>query len=177
MRAYQDMVYSTAARLTGNEAQAEDLTQQAFLKAFENFSHLRESPTAGGWLKTVVKRLAINHLYRYRNRWRFFSELPRDDTEDESAEPDFAAPDTLLADLDSDERHALVEQALKRLPQHQRVPIVLYHFEDLSYADIARQLGVTLAKVKTDIMRGRLALARSLAHVDRESEPDRVTSP
>jgi RNA polymerase sigma-70 factor (ECF subfamily) len=168
MRAYQDMVFSTAARLTGNEAQAEDIAQQAFLKAFENFSHLRTSPAAGGWLKTVVRRLAINHLYRYRNRWRFFSELAHtgDGEDGEEIEFDFAAPDELLAKLDTAERFAVVEGAIGQLPQHQRVPLVLYHFEDLPYADIAQQLGVTLAKVKTDILRARVALAKSLAHID-----------
>src|SRR5690606_14883908 len=54
MRNYQNMVFSTAARLTGNDAQAEDISQEVFLKAYENFGHLSTSPTAGGWLKTVA---------------------------------------------------------------------------------------------------------------------------
>src|SRR6187397_3094242 len=49
MRNYQDMVFSTAARLTGNDAQAEDISQEVFLKAYENYDHLGTSPTAGGW--------------------------------------------------------------------------------------------------------------------------------
>ena len=75
MRAYQDMVYSTASRLTGNEAQAEDISQEVFVRAYEHFSDLRGSATAGGWLKTVATNLALNHLNRYRRRWRFFSEM------------------------------------------------------------------------------------------------------
>ena len=169
------MVFSTAARLTGNEAQAEDIAQQAFLKAFENFSHLRISPTAGGWLKTVVRRLALNHIYRYRKRWRFFSEMSQDGEEDGEIEFDFAAPDDLLGELDSTERFALVEQALTRLPTHQRVPLVLYHFDDLSYADIAKQLGVSLSKVKTDILRARVALAKTLSHIDPASEQEALS--
>jgi len=55
-----------------------------------------------------------------------------------------------------------VERALEKLPEHQRVPLVLYHFEDLPYDAIAQRLGVSLSKVKTDIMRGREALARVL---------------
>ena len=70
MHAYQDMVFSTAARLAGNDAQAEDIAQEVFLKAYENFEQLRTSPTAGGWLKTVATRLTLNHLTRYRRRWR-----------------------------------------------------------------------------------------------------------
>ena len=65
--------------------------------------------------------------------------------------------------IDAAQRHALVEQALRELPQHQRVPLVLYHFEELSYDEIAEQLRVSLPKVKTDIQRGRAALAKILA--------------
>ena len=48
-------------------------------------------------------------------------------------------------------------------PEHQRVPLVLFHFEDMPYEDIARKMGVSLSKVKTDILRGREALARILS--------------
>ena len=160
MHAYQDMVFSTAARLTGNEAQAEDISQEVFIKAHEHFDQLRASPTAGGWLKTVATNLSLNHLSRYRNRWKFFSEFRRDDAASDDPEVEFAAPENFFANVDADERRALVEHALDQLPEHQRVPLVLYHFEDLSYEDIARQLGVSLAKVKTDILRARAALAK-----------------
>lgn len=168
MRNYQDMVFSTAARLTGNSAQAEDISQEVFLRAFERFDQLKSSPTAGGWLKTVATNLSLNHLARYRNRWRFFSEFRREDAGGEGAasEPEFAAPDTFFAGVDAAERRALVERALDQLPAHQRVPLVLYHFEDLSYEEIAAQLGISLAKVKTDILRARTALARILTRAD-----------
>lgn len=164
MRAYQDMVFSTAARLTGNEAQAEDISQEVFLKAHAHFDNLRTSPTAGGWLKTVATNLSLNHLSRYRNRWKFFSEFKRDDAAAESDAPEveFAAPDTFFSGVDADERREWVERALEELPQHQRVPLVLYHFEDMPYDEIAKKLGVSLAKVKTDILRARAALAKVL---------------
>ncbi|MCX6945394.1 MAG: RNA polymerase sigma factor [Opitutales bacterium] len=173
MRAYQDMVYPTAARLVKNEAQAEDISQDVFLKAHEHFATLAASPTAGGWLKTVTTNLALNHLTRYRNRWRFFSEFRRDDSgggEADAPEVDFAAPDTFFAGIAADERRTLVEQALAKLPEHQRVPLVLFHFEDLPYDEIARKLRVSLAKVKTDILRARAALAQILAHQGRSAE-------
>jgi RNA polymerase sigma-70 factor (ECF subfamily) len=162
MHAYQDMVFSTAARLTGNEAQAEDISQEVFIKAHEHFDQLRTSSTAGGWLKTVATNLSLNHLSRYRNRWKFFSEFRRDDAASDDPEVEFAAPENFFANVDADERRALVEHALDQLPEHQRVPLVLYHFEDLPYEDIARKLGVSLAKVKTDILRARAALAKIL---------------
>ncbi|MCR6655409.1 MAG: RNA polymerase sigma factor [Opitutus sp.] len=165
MRNYQDMVFSTAARLVGNEAQAEDISQEVFLKAYEHFDTLQSSPTAGGWLKTVATNLSLNHLSRYRNRWRFFSEFRAHDDGGDEDQPDveFAAPDTFFSGVDSQERKAWLEAALEKLPEHQRVPLVLYHFEDMPYDEIAKRLRVSLAKVKTDILRARAALAQILA--------------
>jgi RNA polymerase sigma-70 factor (ECF subfamily) len=163
MHAYQDMVFSTAARLTGNDAQAQDIAQDVFLKAYENFPSLRTSPTVGGWLKTVTTNLTLNHLSRYRRRWRFFSEMRRDD--EEEPEIDFPVADTIVADIEAGQRHELVEHALRALPEHQRVPLVLYHFEEMSYEQIAQQLRVSLPKIKTDIQRGRAAMAKLLTRV------------
>jgi RNA polymerase sigma-70 factor (ECF subfamily) len=106
-------------------------------------------------------------LTRYRNRWRFFSELSSagDDGRAvgyEDALPAADAPDAGEA-LDAAALAARLEQALRRLPGHQRVPLVLFHFDDMSYEAIAARLGVSLGKIKTDIHRGRLALRQVLA--------------
>jgi RNA polymerase sigma-70 factor, ECF subfamily len=160
MRAYQDMVFSTAARLAGNDAQAEDIAQEVFVRAYEHFGDLRTSPTAGGWLKTVATNLSLNYLNRYRKRWRLFSEMRPASAESDSDAPEieWEVPDTLLADLSAEQRRVQVDAALSKLPEHQRLPLVLYHFEDLSYQEIAVKLNVSLTKVKTDIRRGRAAL-------------------
>jgi RNA polymerase sigma-70 factor (ECF subfamily) len=162
MRAYQDMVFSTAARITGRDGPAEDIAQQVFLKAYENFAQLRTSPAAGGWLKTVARNLALNHATRYRRRWRFFSEM-RSDDDDDDTQFEIAQPDGDSVDLDADTRRSVVAAALSKLPDHRRLPLVLYHFEEMSYEEIAQQLGVSLAKVKIDILRARTAMAKHLA--------------
>jgi len=165
MRSYQHMVFSTAARLTGNDAHAEDIAQDVFMRAYENFAHLRGSPAAGGWLKTVTTNLTLNHLTRYRRRWRLFSELRNsaDDDATDAPEIEWELPDTLIADLDAEQCGRLIDGALRQLPQHQRIALVLYHFDELSYQDIADRLQVSLAKVKTDIRRARTALLPILA--------------
>lgn len=163
MRNYQNMVFSTAMRLLANEAEAEDVAQDVFLKAYERFGELRESPTAGGWLKTVTTNLSLNHLSRYRSRWRFFSDLSRRGREDaDETEIEFPASDSVEENLARAEQHELVEQALQKLPPAQRVPLVLYHLEGLTYDEIAAKLSVSLGKVKTDIFRGREALRKKL---------------
>jgi RNA polymerase sigma-70 factor (ECF subfamily) len=161
MRSYQDMVFSTAARLSGNDAQAQDIAQEVFVRAYEHFAELAGSATAGGWLKTVATNLSINYLNRYRKRWRMFSEMRADD--DESApQIEWEVPDTLMTELSAEQRRVIVDQALKRLPDHQRLPLVLYHFEEMPYQDIAAKLGISLTKVKTDIHRARAALKAAL---------------
>jgi RNA polymerase sigma-70 factor (ECF subfamily) len=161
VRSYQDMVFATAVRLLGNPAEAEDVAQTVFLKAFEQFDTLDSNPAAGGWLRTVARNTCLNHLSRYRSRWRFFSELARAD-DDSSYEASLEASDSPARDLERADDREHLEQALQNLPVHQRVPLVLYHFEDASYEDIARALRISLAKVKSDLHRGRAALRKHL---------------
>ena len=163
MRNYQNMVFSTAMRLLANQTDAEDVTQEVFLKAYEHFDQIGGSPRAGGWLKTVATNLSLNHLSRYRSRWSFFSELFAGGREESREnEMEFPASDSVTEEVDRAERHALVEQALQKLPTAWRVPLVLYHLEGLSYEEIRAKLGVSLGKVKTDIFRGREALRKKL---------------
>jgi len=155
MRAYQDMVFTTAARLLGNDAQAEDIAQEVFLRAYAHFGQLRNSPTSGGWLKTVATNLALNHLQRYRRRWRLFSEIS---SGDDARDPEPPAQDSPLAELGAQQQQALLEDAIRTLPADQRTALVLYHFEELTYQEISGRLGASLAKIKTDIRRARMAL-------------------
>ena len=159
------MVYGTAVRLLGNPAEAEDAAQTVFLRAFQRFDEVGASPAAAGWLKTTTRNVCLNHLSRYRARWQFFSELTRPDHK--NAGGDYAdslvSPGSHALDLEQAELREELERALRALPDHQRVPLVLFHFESASYDEIATALGVSLAKVKTDIFRARAALARLLA--------------
>src|SRR5687767_5599761 len=161
MRNYQDMVYSVAVRLLASDADAQDIAQTVFLKAYENFATLDGNPSAGGWLKTVATNLCLNHLSRYRARWKFFSEMKSED-DDRAYEESVPAHDRLDATLAESDYRVLLEEAIRKLPNAQRVPLVLYHFEDQSYEEIAKTLRVSLSKVKTDIHRARLALKRYL---------------
>src|SRR6266702_2022857 len=90
MQKYQNMVFSTSMRFLVNPAEAEDVAQEVFLRAYEHFNELRESPTVGGWLKRVATNLSLNHLSRYRARWSFFSELGGSQGDDEPSEIEFA---------------------------------------------------------------------------------------
>jgi RNA polymerase sigma-70 factor (ECF subfamily) len=162
VRRYQDMVYGTAVRLLGSPAEAEDAAQTVFLKAFQRFDEVGASPAAAGWLKTTTRNECLNHLSRYRARWQFFSELTRPDRPEGDYADSLVSPLSHALDLEQAELREQLERALRALPDHQRVPLVLFHFEELNYQEIADALGASLGKVKTDIHRGREALKRLL---------------
>ncbi len=177
LRNHQDMVFTTAFRLTANHAEAQDIAQETFLKAYERYDALRDQPAVGGWLRTVATNLALNHLTRHRRRWRLFSEMHAHD-EDESPgfEATFVAPASPEQETaDRRDMRAVLEEAVAALPPDQRAAIVLFHFHETSYQEIAKKLRVSLAKVKTDILRGRATLRRRLA--GRLDELDFPTSP
>jgi len=157
VRRYQDLVYGTAVRLLGNPVDAEDVAQTVFLRAFQRFAQVGTSPAAPGWLKTVTRNECLNHLSRYRNRWQLFGDAP---------ETALASADSPATQLEIDDRRRELAAALARLPDHQRVPLVLFHFDEMGYQEIAATLGVSLAKVKTDIFRAREALRRYLSEAD-----------
>lgn len=163
MRKHQDMVYSTASRLSGNDAQAEDITQEVFLRAHKRYAELKDNPRAAGWLRTVARNMTFTYLTRHRRRWVFFSQMQEGADGEEEMELGFASDADVDGEVQSGERHAVIESALRELPEQQRVPLVLFHFEDMPYDEIATKLRVSLAKVKTDIHRGRIALSRVLA--------------
>lgn len=161
MRNYQNMVFSTSLRLVASESDAQDIAQEVFLKAYERFAELKDSPTVGGWLKTVATNLSLNHLSRYRGRWRFFSEMFNREEGDDFTLEIPAAESTSDHMREADQRQIL-EEALRRLPPAQRAPLVLYHYEGKSYEEIALLTNCSLSKVKTDIFRAREALRKRL---------------
>jgi len=167
VREFQDMVFATAVRLLQDPADAEDVAQTVFLRAFERFDRVVDSPAAAGWLKTVTTNLCLKHLSRYRHRRRLFSELesPADPPTAGFGER-LASPESPVTELEEAERRRRLQHALRRLPAHQRVPLVLFHFDAMSYEAIASRLGVSLAKVKSDMHRGRLALKQALTERD-----------
>ena len=161
VRRYQDMVYATAVRLLGSPADAEDAAQTVFLRAYQRYAEVGANPAAAGWLKTTTRNVCLNQLSRYRSRWRFFSELG-DEGRGEYGDRIDSGVLPIVEQLERQQTTEALEEALRALPEHQRVPLVLFHFEDMSYEEIARTLGVSLGKVKTDMHRGRETLRRAL---------------
>ncbi len=163
---YRKMVFSTAFRLLSNTADAEDITQEVFLRLWNHYPERVGLLTVGGWLKSVTRNLCLNHLERYRARYGSFSDLDiggeHQGEMNGSRLADTAAEE---ADLPADEQRVLIDlvvKALPGLPPDQRAALMLYHFSEMDYCGVADRLGVSLGKVKTDIRRARHHLRRRL---------------
>ncbi len=132
--------------LTGDVAEAEDVTQEAFERAWTRWSVVRDAASPEAWVRTVSRRLAVSRWRRIRNAtmaWRRHG------------------PPSELSELDAD--HVVLIAALATLPETQRVAIVLHHLADLPVAQVAQETGATVSAVKQQLVRGRAALAESLA--------------
>ncbi len=149
-------VYRLAYRLTGNRADAEDLTQEVFVRVFRSLDTYTPG-TFEGWLHRITTNLFLDQARR-RARLRFDS---LGDDSDQRLPGRVPAPDhQVLATLfDSD-----VEAALSALAPQFRAVVVLCDIEGLSYEEIADVLGLKLGTVRSRIHRGRAQLRKALAH-------------
>ncbi len=149
-------VYRLAYRLTGNRADAEDLTQEVFVRVFRSLDSYTPG-TFEGWLHRITTNLFLDGARR-KQRIRF------DALSDERAArlaSSTASPDAAYADRTFDDD---VERALASLPPDFRAAVVLCDVEGLSYEEIADVLGAKMGTVRSRIHRGRAMLRRALAH-------------
>jgi RNA polymerase sigma factor (sigma-70 family) len=163
VRAHSTRVYRLAYRLTGNQHDAEDLTQEVFVRVFRSLSSYTPG-TFEGWLHRITTNLFLDGARR-RQRIRF-----------EGLGDDVAQrlPGTELSPAQAwDERHldGDIQAALAALPPDYRAAVVLCDIEGFSYEEIAATLGVKLGTVRSRIHRGRAQLRAALAHRQRAHAP------
>lgn len=149
-------VYRLAYRLTGNPHDAEDLTQEVFVRVFRSLSTYTPG-TFEGWLHRITTNLFLDQARR-KAKFRFdsFAEDSESRMPGRAPSPDIEIVDRLLDDD--------VEAALADLPPDFRAAVVLCDIEGLTYDEISGILGLKLGTVRSRIHRGRTMLRKSLAH-------------
>ena len=156
-------VFRLAYRLTGNRADAEDLTQEVFVRVFRSLDSFTPG-TFEGWLHRITTNLFLDQARRKAKiRFDAFADGA------ETAIPSRAAtPDTTVLDRGFDDD---VEEALLALPPDFRAAVVLCDIEGLTYEEISATLGIKLGTVRSRIHRGRVQLRQALAHLDPRRVP------
>ena len=161
---HEKRVYALALKLTRNEQDALDLSQEAFLKAFQSLGSLREEGKFGPWLMRLTYNLGVDLLRRRRRE----QTVPLFSADEDGGETELEIPDLrALPEEEAQRRETRREIAacLNMLPEEHRRILILREQAGMSYADIARTLGVSEGTVKSRISRARQKLAGLL--VDR----------
>ena len=156
VRDHSARVYRLAYRLTGNTHDAEDLTQEVFVRVFRSLATYSPG-TFEGWLHRITTNLFLD-MARRRQRIRF------EGLGEETAARIGGAEPTPAQVFDDRHFDGDVQAALKALPPEYRAAVILCDIEGLSYEEIADTLGIKLGTVRSRIHRGRAQLREALEH-------------
>ncbi len=162
---YMASLYSAALRMTRNRADAEDIVQETYLKAYRAYGSFQSGTNLKAWLYRILTNTFINS---YRAKMRHPDETDLDDVEDfylfhhlgglEAAEAGRSAEDEVLERFTDDE----VKEAVESLPENFRIAVLLADVEGFSYKEIAEITGVPIGTVMSRLHRGRRALQKAL---------------
>ena len=167
-RRYQRQAIAVSYRLLGNSQDAQEVSQDAFLKAFTSLDSLQKPEAFGGWLMRIVSNLSLN----YRRSRKIRQQLPLDDalgpTHSDSQESAgggsewMSRGDDPVHSLESREMGAKLMQALNQLPEKQRLAIVMFTIEEMPQKQVAETLECSVEAVKWHVFQGRKKLKELL---------------
>ncbi len=166
---YHKQAYSIAYRMTGNHADAEDLTQEAFVRAFRFFGNYRRDWPFDNWLYKIMSNLFVDDLRRRPKAHLQSLDQPLDLSgggEVYLEIPDAASnPERLVMTHELDE---YIQRALNALPPDFRMTVILADIQGLSYEEISTAMKCSLGTVRSRLHRGRKLLRAKIAASDRE---------
>ena len=173
MAAYEKNVYNLALRMTGNAQDAEDMTQEAFLKAYSSLDSFRGDSKFSVWLYRIVSNVCLDFLRRRKRRPAVSLSMEDDEGEDVQLDlPDTSqSPEELLEKKLTREA---VQRGLAQLPEDARQILLLREIQGLSYEEIGEALHLEAGTVKSRIFRARKKLCAFLT--EDGNIPDSFTS-
>jgi RNA polymerase sigma-70 factor, ECF subfamily len=164
---YQGPIFQFCLRMLHNAEEAEELTQDVFVRLYRNLKLFRGDSKFSTWLFQIAKNLTLNRL-QYLRRRQFFKQLSLDDTEKKDGgegkkldvTDEKKRADTIMEDS---ERRREIQRNIEALPPDYRTVLIMRDVEERSYAEIAEAMGVAEGTVKSRIHRARAALRSNLS--------------
>jgi RNA polymerase sigma-70 factor, ECF subfamily len=156
---HQRLVVGTVSRMLGNHADAEDIAQQVFVRVWKSAKRYVPRAKFTTWLLKITRNLVFNEL---RRRSRHAQVSLQSDTEEEERpirDEHAIAPDASMLEQ---ELQKAIDAAIVRLPETQRMAVILRRYEELSYEEIAETLDQSVSAVKSLLFRARTELRESL---------------
>lgn len=163
MAKYHDAIFNFISRMVHNREQVEDLTQEAFIKAFQSLKSFNEEFAFSTWLYKIATNNSIDYIRR-RKLQMYSIDKP---IEAKDSDYSFELPDdSYEADREvmSEQRADMLRTAIEQLPEKYRLVIIMRHTEEKSYEEIAKKLKLPIGTVKAHIFRARELLYKQLRH-------------
>ena len=151
---HQARVIGTISKMLGSDAESEDLAQQVFIRIWKSAPRYKPTAKFTTWLFRITRNLVFNELRRKRHFVDQAEEIPEPK---ERAEKE---PDQVLLE---EELQVAIQDAINRLPESQRLAIILRRYEEMPYEEIAKVMGTTVPAVKSILFRARAELRQRLA--------------
>ncbi|MCC1483152.1 RNA polymerase sigma factor [Winogradskyella immobilis] len=148
---YKDILYNTSCRIVKNEHDAQDVVQDAFIKAFQNISKLDNDLNLGAWLKRITINQSFDFL-RQKKRLGWLQNVEDVQISEQETEE--------LVDFPLNAKD--VKQAINALKEKYRIVLVLYLIEDYTHKEIAEQLSLKEGTVRNQYIRGKQLLKQKL---------------
>ncbi len=160
VRRYQRQIANLVFLSLGNRAEVEDLTQEVFVRFYQNLDRLKDRESVFPWLYRIAANLCIDESRKRSIRKALSLDfLVEEGLHQESFEDTAPRPDR---EAEAWEERTRILAALGRLPAQSRVVVVMRDYEDLTYQEIATVLGLSVPAVKTRLFRARQRLAKIL---------------
>ncbi len=156
VQAYQRPVYNLCYRVLGNVEEAEDATQETFLRVYTNLHHYDHNKRFLNWILTIASNYCIDRLRKRHYIWTSIDDLPISESLSISS-------DTTEKKIEHDEQVETIQRLLNHLPSDYRIPLVLFYWYDFSYEAIAETLQLSVPAVKSRLHRARHRLAELLS--------------
>ncbi len=158
---HQHRVIGTVAKMLGDDRDAEDVSQQVFIRVWKSAGRYEPTAKFTTWLFTITRNLVFNELRR-RKRHRLVpleSSVEDDEPVRQTADPKVKSPDTVVLDA---EMQDAIQRAIEALPETQRMAVILRRYDETPYEDIAQILEITVPAVKSLLFRARTELREKL---------------
>lgn len=157
---HQYAVVGTVAKMLGSPNEAEDIAQQVFVRIWKSAKKYKPTAKFTTYLFTITRNLVFNETRRRKVRKQVSIEEQGEEWGSQYADQNSASPDQSYL---QEELAKAVDRAIAKLPEKQRMAVVLRRYEDMPYEEIAKVLGLSVSAVKSQLFRARAILKEELA--------------
>jgi RNA polymerase sigma factor (sigma-70 family) len=158
---HKNRAYNLAFRICGNHEEAEEITQDSFLKAYRSLSGFKMKSSFATWLYRIVYNTAVSHVRSRKIRILSLEDFPADAA-------DFLSAGTSEEEADRDYRNSLVNFALQKITEEERGLISLYYYDEMSTDEISDVTGISRSNIKVKLFRARQKMLEIIEKVEKK---------